>query len=154
MNVKGLDDFSLGVADRLFTKFPEWRKFAEIKATDNQIKYLQLEITPPPGASVVSGLIISTENKEVTIGFDYYHGHFFDQFFDGECLAADTAIDFIDQLLSEEISVVSWWNSDKLIAWSTILDGKAQLPEDIVGQYSHIRIRSWNGTLNDDRALL
>jgi hypothetical protein len=154
MNVKGLDDFSISVANRLFTQFPEWQKFVQIKEADNGTNYLQLEIEPPHSASVAYGLTITTENKEVVVSFDYYQGLFFDQFFDGECLGADIAVDFIYQLVSEEISVVSWWNDDQLIAWSTIVDGKAQLPADIVGAYSHVRIRSWNGTMNDDRDLL
>jgi hypothetical protein len=96
-------------------------------------------------------LSVATSHGEVTVGFDYYHGHFFDQVGDGEHFGAAYALHFLSQLVGEQISVVSWWSGDELVAFSTIEDGKALMDEDLVGPYDRERVRSWKGTLNADR---
>jgi hypothetical protein len=124
---------------------------AQTQCADNGTAYLWLEVPAPPEALAAHGLSVATSNGEVTVGFDYYHGHFFDQIGDGERFGAAYALHFLSQLVAEQISVVSWWSGDELVAFSTIEDGKALMDEDLVGPYDRERVRSWRGTLNAER---
>ncbi|PRC92729.1 hypothetical protein [Solimicrobium silvestre] len=145
-----LDDFSQAFADRLFSLFPEWRMLQKIERASDGSNYLSLEIAAPAEANAVCGLTVTTENNEVTIGFDYYHGHFFDQVGNGTYLGADYALYFLSQILNEEIFFTSWWIGDQLLAFSTIENGKVLMDDALVGEYGRVRIRSWNGSRNSD----
>jgi len=150
MSIIKLDDFSHSVAQRLFAQFPEWRELAKTERAEDGTGYLQLEIPAPACASVVSGLTITTDNAEVTIGFDYYHAHFFEQVGNGEHFGTNYAFYFLSQLLSENISVVSWWLGADWVGFSTIEDGKPLMDNSLIGAYDRVRIRSWKGNLNAD----
>lgn len=151
MNTQGLDDFSRSVAEQLFAQFPSWRELAQIEHADDGAGYLLLEVAAPADASAAYGLTVTTDNAEVTVGFDYYHGHFFGQVGDGERFGTDYALHFLSQLLNEEVAVVSWWLAGNLVAFSTIENGKALMDDALVGKYDRERVRSWKGTLNADR---
>ncbi len=151
MDAQGLDDFSRSVAERLFVQFPDWRELAQIERAEDGTSYLLLEVAAPTDASAACGLTVTTDNGEVTVGFDYYHGHFFGQIGDGEHFGTDYALHFMSRLLNEEIAVVSWWLAGNLVAFSTIENGKALMDDDLVGKHDQERVRSWKGTLNADR---
>lgn len=151
MDIHRLDEFSRKVADSLFAQFPEWRKLARIEPAADGAGYLQLEIAAPLESATDHGLTITTENGEVTVSFDYYHGHFFGQVGDGERVGADYAIHLVSELVNERIPVISWWQDGALVAFSTIESGKALMEDSLVGPYDKIRVRSWKGNLNADR---
>lgn len=144
-----LDDFSRDVAKRLFARFPQWQQLATIERAEDGSGYLRLEVEAPPESAAASGLSVTTSDGEMTIEFDYYHGHFGGQVGDG---GIEAAVRFVLDLVDESIPVVSWWRNGELVAWSTIEDGSPLLGEDLVGPHDHIRIRSWKGALNADRA--
>jgi len=151
MGTQKLDEFSRKVADSLFAQFPEWRKLARFELAADGAGYLQLEIAAPTEAEVDHGLTIATENGEVIVGFDYFHGHFFGQVGDGVRVGADYAIHFVSELVIGRMAVISWWHEGALVAFSTMEDGKALMEDDLIGPYDKIRIRSWRGNLNADR---
>ncbi|MBX3662970.1 MAG: hypothetical protein KF804_11000 [Burkholderiales bacterium] len=148
MDTASLDDFSRDVAKHLFAQFPQWQGLAKIERADDGSGYLRLEVEAPPGSSAANGLSVTTSYGEMIVGFDYYHGHFGAQIGDG---GAESAVRFVVDLVNEKIPVVSWWEEGELVAWSTIEDGRPLLPDDLIGQYDRVRIRSWKGTLNVDR---
>lgn len=151
MDIQKLDELSRKVADSLFAQFPEWRKLARVQPGADGTDYLEMEIGAPPESGVDHGLTITTENGEVTIGFDYYHGHFFGQVGDGVRVGADYAIHLVSEIVNERIPVISWWQDGALVAFSTIESGKALMDDSLVGPYDKIRVRSWKGNLNADR---
>lgn len=150
MDAHALDDFSRTVAQRLFEQFPEWRPFARVEHAADGRGYLSVTVPAPAGSAAAQGLNVTTSSGEVTVGFDYYHGHFPDHVGDGERFGVDYALYFVSELLHERIPVASWWTGGDLVAFSTIENGKPLLDEDLVGSYDHMRIRSWRGTLNAD----
>lgn len=139
-------------AEVLFREFPEWRAFAREETADDGAPFLVVEVPAPSAANVEYGLVIDTSNNEVTVGFDGYHSHFDDCVGGGEHFGMDAAVEFIKQIVSERVSVLSWWAGD---AWR----GSAQLkagaapaipPWTTASDIDRVRVRSWNGSLNYD----
>src|SRR5438270_13193705 len=104
---------SLAAAEQLFAEFPEWRALARTETAEGGAEFLVIEVAPPPQAMVEHGLVIDTSNDEVTVGFDCYHSHFDDWVGDGEHFGTQAAIEFIKQIVSERIVVVSWWQGEE-----------------------------------------
>jgi len=72
MILNGLNEFSQRFADHLFVCFPDVAKYA--RADEGA---LVVEIPSP--ASSKRGLIIATDDGEISLGFDNWHGHVGDE---------------------------------------------------------------------------
>lgn len=147
-----MNTHSTTAAEALFEAFPEWRQFARTETSEDGGSYLVVEVPAPPEAKVEHGLVIDTSNEEVTVGFDCYHTHFDDWVGDGEHFGTHAALQFISQVVSERVAVVSWWFND---VWrgSAQLDGDAKpdVPDWVrKDAINRIRVRSWRGSLNAD----
>ena len=152
MDIERLDSFSRDVAVRLFSKYPQWRAFATVEPSTQGDCFLSVTVPAPAEADVEHGLVVSTEDGVVTVGFDYFHTHFYPAVGDGDQFGTDYALHFIDEVLSEQVAAISWWKGDALQSFSTRKGGVNAMPEDLVGSFDRERIRSWKGTLNADRA--
>lgn len=133
--------------DLLLSEFPKWRTLVRAETDDDGRRYFVVEVKAPKPANVEHGLLISTSNDEVTVGFDTFHSHFDDWV--GE---SESALVFIKQLVTEHVAVLSWWFDDQ---WrgSTHIEAGAEptLPKWAGAQpVNRIRVRSWNGTFNSD----
>ena len=64
-------------------------------------------------ASVERGLLVTTDNEEVTVGFDFYHSHFDSVVGEGEHFGTATALEFVRQIVSQRVAVASWWLDDE-----------------------------------------
>lgn len=147
-----MDNFSLAAAEELFASFPHWRALARNEQAEDGTTYLVVEVPPPPEAHVEHGLVIDTSNGEITVGFDCYHAQFDRWTGDSKYFGTQSALDFVERIMSERIAVASWWLNDR---WR----GSAQLeagasPETPTwispGTFNRIRVRSWKGALNAD----
>ncbi len=152
MELERLDNFSRQVAEALFAKFPQWQAYATAEEAANGKAYLSVTVPAPAEASAAHGLTITTEDGVVTVGFDWYHSHFYPSVGDGEHFGTDYALHFIEELLDEHVAVISWWTGDQCQAFSTRQQGVNAMPKDLIGPYDRERIRSWKGSLNADRA--
>ncbi len=152
MDFERLDPFSREMANRLFAKYPDWRRFARAEKAENGTAYLSVTVPAPAEAHADHDLTITTSGAKVTIGFDYYHCHFHAAVGDGEHFGADYAFHFIDRLLNERIAVISWWQGNEWRAFSIREGGVNVMPDDLVGPSDRQRIRSWRGSLNADNA--
>jgi hypothetical protein len=152
MNIERLDEFSRAVANRLLSKFPYWRDFATVETSSDGVCYLNVTVPAPPQAQTQYGLIVTTEDRVVTVGFDYFHTHFHSAVGDGEHFGTDYAFHFIDDVLSERIAAISWWLGEDLVAFSTRKNGVNAMPDALIGPHDRERVRSWKGSLNADRA--
>ncbi len=145
-----MDPFSLTTADEIFAAFPEWQAFAREEPADDGSFFLLIQITPPSESNVEHGLFIDTQNQEVTVGFDYYHSHFDQWIGDGDHFGIEAALEFVRQILNEEVAIVSWWE-DETWRGSAQLEAGASPPQPSwQTSFNRIRIRSWKGTLNVD----
>jgi hypothetical protein len=144
-----MDDYSLAVAKELFAAFPQWQALARTEPADDGGSFLTLEVAPPKQANVEYPLMIQTENREITVGFDYSHAHFDQWADDGTDAGIDTAEHFVRQIIEEQIAVFSWWLDEQWRGSSYLEAGTApKVPSWSTS--NRIRVRSWRGTFNAD----
>lgn len=144
-----MDAHSLNSASELFALFPEWRSLARKEKEEGGTEFLVVEVTPPPEASVEYGLTIDTAGGQVTVGFDYYHAHFDAWVGDGESFGTKAALEFIQQIVSEEVAVASWWKGEEWKGSTQVLAGEKP-KMTWMADFDRIRVRSWMGGLNAD----
>jgi hypothetical protein len=142
--------FSHETAQIVFRDFPDWRAFSREERNHDGTLYLVVEVPPPAEANTLLGLVVSTDNDEVTVAFDYYHSHFDEWSSNDDWAHQYAALPFVQGLLSETIAVTSWWRGNEWRGSSQQLAGTDAEPDHIT-DFSRIRVRSWKGTFNDDR---
>lgn len=146
-----MDAHSLNAASELFALFPQWRSLARTEKDEDGSEFLIVEVTPPSEANVEYGLTIDTAGGEVTVGFDYYHSHFDEWVGDGEHFGTKAALEFIRQIVSEEVAVASWWNGEEWKGSTQVAAGEKP-NMTWMADFDRIRVRSWKGSLNADVA--
>jgi hypothetical protein len=143
---------SIAAAEQLFEAFPKWRSLARNETAEDGSSYFVVEVAPPESANVEHGLVIDTSNKEITVGFDCYHSHFDEWVGDGEHFGTEAAIEFINQILEERVSVISWWFNERWRGSAQLEAGaKPEAPSWSGSEtFNRIRVRSWRGSHNAD----
>lgn len=110
-------------------------------------------VPAPPGSDLSRGLLIEADMGEITIGFDHGHLHL-DWPPHPENVRPPELGDplaFLDAVLSEEIVASSRWADGRLRVAS--LHGVRAMPDPVGRGPGHLRVRSWLGTHDQDRAL-
>jgi hypothetical protein len=132
--------------------FPEWRPLVREERADDGSSFEVLEVQAPAGANVKHGLVIDTAGDEITISFDAYHSHFDEWVGDGTQFGTMAALEFIKQLVSERVAVLSWWKGEQWCGSTQLEAGQAPELPSWAGAptIERIRVRSWKGTLNAD----
>jgi hypothetical protein len=135
--------------------FPEWTSLVREEKGDDGSIYEVLEVSAPPSANVEHGLIVDTSNDEITVGFDVYHGHFDELVGDGVHFGTMAALEFVRQIVSERVAVMSWWEGERWCGSSQLEPGRKPGLPSWAGALAidRIRVRSWRGTLNADIAV-
>ena len=140
-------------AEALFEVFPEWRSLARREVDEYGSEYVVVEVSPPSEADIHGSLLIDTWNDEVTVGFDFYHGHFDDWAGQSRPFGTGSALEFVQQIVEERVAVISWWRDDKL-GGGSVTDAGVPLgprqPRTSTDTHNRVRVRSWRGTLNVD----
>jgi hypothetical protein len=150
-----LDKFSQQVAERLFSRHPEWKGREELERSKDGAGFFSLKIAAPAMAKTEHGLLVLTKDEELTVGFDAYHAHFSEEptVGDGYVFGVEYGLKFIDQILAEEIVAVSWWQDERWLGSAQMKAGEKPQSSSVHQGANRIRIRSWCGTHNLDRAL-
>jgi hypothetical protein len=133
----------------LLARFPEWLACCREEPGPEGESSLVIDVPAPPESGAAHGLCITTEDEEITVGFDSYHTHY-DVLCPCDDPAEPAALDFIEGLLSERIAVVSWWQGGRWLSSEQLHAGDPlRLPQwaDVSGQVE-AHVRSWRGTLN------
>jgi hypothetical protein len=145
-----MDTFSLILNEQLFATFPEWRALARKERAEDGSSCLVVSV-PPAGAEVRHhGLLVCSSDEEVTVSFDFYHAHFYAMTGDDGHLGAPAALEFITQILSERVSVVSWWFDEEWRGSAQLEAGATPQPPWwlVSGSFNRVRVRSWRGSFN------
>ena len=152
LDEKRLDAFSRNFASALFAAYPEWRRSAEMfEALDASTHCLLVRIPAPAESRAAYPLLITTDNEDVTIGFDSYHSHFEWPCADNEC---GNPLAFIADLLCERLKVVSFWQDDKWCGSQTLAAGEELgRARYVSGAANRVEVRSWHGRFSADQAL-
>ncbi|MDO8458456.1 MAG: hypothetical protein Q7T07_16250 [Burkholderiaceae bacterium] len=132
--------------------FPEWRSLVREEQADDGSSFEVLEVQAPVGANVKHGLLMDTAGDEITISFDAYHSHFDEWGSDGTHFGTMAALEFIKQLVSERVAVLSWWKGEQWCGSAQLEAGQTPEIPSWAGAptITRIRVRSWKGTLNAD----
>jgi hypothetical protein len=136
--------------EELFAEFPQWRALARTEVAEDGSSFVVVEVAAPSAANVEHGLVVDTAREEITVGFDCYHTHFDEWVGDGQHFGTQAAVEFIKQIMSERVSVVSWWFNEQWRGSSQLEAGATPEPPSWAGaeSYNRIRVRSWNGKFN------
>ena len=112
---------------------------------------MEFEI-PCPSTAVDSGLWISTENNELTVGFHTDHCHFTDYECPQNLAVIHQGLDFVVEILKDRRGILSWYHGDQLVHTTTIqLPHSGPLPcllsnctrvRCVVGQASSTKTRA------------
>jgi hypothetical protein len=146
-----MDTFSLILNEQLFATFPEWRALARKERAEDGSSCLVIHVLPPAGTDVHHhGLLVCSSDEEVTVSFDFYHSHFYALTGDDNHLGAPAALEFIQQILSERVSVVSWWLDEEWRGSAQLEAGASPQPPWWLesGSFNRVRVRSWRGSFN------
>lgn len=139
-----LDDFSKRIASQVIEKFPQWQSLAKVKEKDGETAF-SVTVTPPSG-EYEHPLTLHTFLEEVTVAFDAYHAHFW-EFDDPD---SEDALTFINQLLSDELPVVSYWRDDQWCGSTVLRESELPSTNAEFPYANRIRIRSWSGQQDRD----
>ena len=143
-----LDEFPGGLARVLFATHPEWVGYARIEiADDGETPDLVVEV-PSPHSEEGAKLVVYTEDFEVTVNFAYYHNHF-----DWPANDVDISlkpISLIAAILNEDVAAASGWNDEKWAGSWLVKRGEQIEPPEKFSSMKIVRVRFWDGTLNQD----
>ena len=133
--LESLGGFDRQVAEELFAVHPEWQAFARAE-NDGGENALVVSLIAP-NQSIKNPLEITTEDQEVSVFFDHYHGHF-----NG---LNDGALSLVEKITSGRYSVVSFWRDAQ---WcGSLLCENSSLPNsnEEYPYANKIVVRSWGG---------
>lgn len=151
--IQALEPYSRQMLEDLFFVFPEWKSFLSV-VTEDGLNFFLIEIPPFPGAKAGPLGITSLHNEEITVSFDSCHHHY------ASVLPSPQeptgAVTFIQQLLNEELAIVSYLCSGDDLIKDGVFSGSAvpvaEIPNTNYEYYyaNALRIRSWKGTYDND----
>lgn len=146
-----LDEFSQRFTNRLFTRFPELKQHVVPLREFQHDGDIYIEFPCPVPAELHWPLCIWTgRGREVSVGMDACHTHFTCNKITSESDVFAEALDFLDDLFSERIVVISFVPKGRLAGSSfnppeEIETEIAETPSGIL-----VRVRSWRGTFLRD----
>lgn len=132
------------VATDILSAYPEWHSLATAVSTEGG-DILRI-VVPSPVANVEHPLTIDTSDQEITVTYDFHHGHY-PTFRDSGC--REGAVSLLAPLLQEELAIASFWSENK---WHGSTQFRIGEPEDPLKMFGNtrIRVRSWRGTFDKD----
>lgn len=132
----------------VFGIFPKWRALLRTATAGDGSAFQVLEVPAPVGSDAAAGLLVSTDDDRISVSFDVYQSHFDDW------AGPAGALDFIRQLVTEHVAVVSWWSGGRWCGCGRLTAGqRPEVPSWAANMaVDGIRVRSWRGALNADVA--
>lgn len=140
-----LDDFSKGFEDILFKRFPEWKEFSRHEKSEKDKHEYLVVIVQAPTNKESAGLIILTQNEEITIGFDEYHTH--EEVYESFESTYERAIEFIEELINERKIVLVECENGR-IRQSSAIKYNSRIPQSNGDKKYYTR--SWKGTYDQN----
>lgn len=127
--------FDRQVAEELFAAYPEWPAFARTK-DDDGANVLIFSLVAP-NLTIKNPLVITTENQEVSVFFDHYHGHFNS--------LNDGALSLVEKITSGRYSVVSFWRDAQWCGSSLYENSDIPNSNEEYPYANKVVARSWSG---------
>lgn len=142
---ENLEDFDRRIAEQIGFAFPDWIKQATVETDEYGETALVISISAP-SERFAHPLQIDTFGGEVTVSFDWYHAHF-TEFSTG---SQNTALELIQEVISEEKVVVSYWRDHENCG--SFLTHPKDIPStnDEYPYANLVCIHSWSGSFDKD----
>jgi hypothetical protein len=144
-----LNDFSRRFSDVLFRHHPGWRSYAAAEDGGSDEGGALVVRVPAPNPAA-DPLLVTTDDDEVMVAFDYYHSHFCRYSTDVEEEAFGEALRFIGDILAERVKAVSWWSGATWRGSVAVEAGAAPGQPTWTHDVDVVRVRSWAGTHDSD----
>jgi len=151
--IEALEPYSRQMVEDLFSVFPDWERFLSV-VTEDGLNFFRVEVPPSTGAKSGPLGITSLYNEEITVYFGSCHRHYASIL--PSAKEPTGAVSFIQQLLNEELAVVSYLCSgDSLIKDGVSFGSAVPVAEIPNANYEYyyanaLRVRSWKGTYDSD----
>ena len=138
MILNGLTNFSQRFADHLFVCFPELAKYARVDEG-------ALVVEVPSPASSKRGLIIATDDNEISLGFDNWHAHVGDET-TNEAQKFELASQLVHDFFHERVMVAAKFK-DKQFVGAKLLRAEESLDAEPPAEPGErLFVRSFRGT--------
>jgi hypothetical protein len=143
-----LDPYSQIIANAVFQRWPEWKSLGEVTTSAiHQTSYFSL-VVKPINPKIEKELYIMTE-REVIVGFDYYHSHL-DWRAENDPRIGPRTVEFIESILDDRLLAVSWWVDGQMRVGSCCdTDAPFEKSHFVTGE-AVCRVRSWTGKHDKD----
>jgi len=151
LDVSRLNDHSRSFAQQLFREFPDWLRHARFDPYEEFEKEALLVEVPRPVGNGRNGLFITTSEWEIAVGFgEAFHTRFgVGDASDGQDFQ-QRAIAFIRDFVAEDLALVTAFEGDTWLgAWTVRITG-GEVPELEREEGVTLRVRSWQGTHDQD----
>lgn len=138
MIINGLNEFSQRFADHLFVCFPDLARFA--RADEGA-----LVVEVPSPANSKRGLIVASDDNEISLGFDNWHAHVGDET-TSEAQKFELASQLVDDFLHERVMVAAKFKDQQFVA-ARLLRSEDGLDSEPPGEPGErLFVRSFRGT--------
>jgi hypothetical protein len=138
MIINGLNDFSQRFADHLFVCFPEMAKYA--RADEGA-----LVVEVPSPANSKRGLIVASDDNEISLGFDNWHAHVGDET-TSETQKFELASQLVDDFLHERVMVAAKFKDQQFVAAKLLRSEEGLDSEPPAEAGERLFVRSFRGT--------
>jgi hypothetical protein len=138
MILNGLNQFSQRFADHLLVCFPELAKHA--RADEGA-----LVVEVPSPASSKRGLIIATDDNEISLGFDNWHAHVGDET-TSESQKFELAAQLVDDFLHDRVMVAAKFKDQQFVAARLLRSEEGLESEPPAEPGERLFVRSFRGT--------
>ena len=138
MILNGLTDFSQRFADHLFVCFPELAKYASVDEG-------ALVVEVPSPASSKRGLIIATDDNEISLGFDNWHAHVGDES-THEAQKFELATQLIHDFFHERVMVAAKFKDKQFVGAKLLRVEESLESEPPAEPGERLFVRSFRGT--------
>jgi hypothetical protein len=138
MIINGLNEFSQRFADHLFVCFPELARWA--RADEGA---LVVEIPSP--ANSKRGLIVASDDNEISLGFDNWHAHVGDEM-TSETQKFELASQLVDDFLHERVMVAAKFKNQQFVAAKLLRSEEGLDSEPPAEPGERLFVRSFRGT--------
>ena len=155
-DISGLDDYSRIALPLILGRFPTWGQFARVHEYAGG-DFVEFEV-PCPSQSVDTGLHVSTEDQELTIGFHTHHLHFTDYENRLGERQIHAGLDYAADIVDERVGVIAWYGKGQFVGSMSIelphvgplpafLEGVERLAHlaDSFAACERVTLRSWSG---------
>ena len=145
-----LPPYAADVRAAVLADYPQWAAYARAETWQGGAPYLIIEVPTPTDALP---LRIDADGEEVTVSYDYYHLHcerWAQEPGDAHWQSAQL---FVADLLAERVSAASWWQDEHQRVGAAWEPGTPLEPGFKLAPINRVRVRSWHGTHDADRAV-